>query len=130
MPGTTVVTASRRWPRPPAPPPVAEAAPRPCADSSTGSRAVTASMRTLLNLFVTRRATLLPGRNTRPDPTKCCPPRFPDMDEQHTVGRRLVVVGGGMVAHRLVEALTDRDLDGAWQVDVFAEESRPPYDRV
>ncbi|WP_036227654.1 nitrite reductase large subunit NirB [Marmoricola sp. URHB0036] len=52
------------------------------------------------------------------------------MDEQHTVRRRLVVVGGGMVAHRLVEALTDRDLDGAWQVDVFAEESRPPYDRV
>ncbi len=35
-----------------------------------------------------------------------------------------------MVAHRLVEALTDRDVDGDWQVDVFAEESRPPYDRV
>ena len=44
--------------------------------------------------------------------------------------RRLVVVGGGMVAHRLVEALADRDTDGAWSVDVFAEESRPPYDRV
>ena len=35
-----------------------------------------------------------------------------------------------MVAHRLVEALTDRDTEGIWQVDVFAEESRPPYDRV
>lgn len=35
-----------------------------------------------------------------------------------------------MVAHRLVEALTDRDTEGAWQVDVFAEETRPPYDRV
>jgi nitrite reductase (NADH) large subunit len=57
---------------------------------------------------------------------------------------RLVVVGGGMVAHRLVEALVDSDPgrdDPAgddpsgkghprWQVDVFAEEPRAPYDRV
>jgi nitrite reductase (NADH) large subunit len=50
------------------------------------------------------------------------------MDQPRT--GRLVVVGGGMVAHRLVEALTDRDTEGSWQVDVFAEESRPPYDRV
>jgi nitrite reductase (NADH) large subunit len=55
------------------------------------------------------------------------------MDEHRTRPsdrRRLVVVGGGMVAHRLVEALTDRETEGVWQVDVFAEESRPPYDRV
>ena len=44
--------------------------------------------------------------------------------------RRLVVVGGGMVAHRLVEALRDRDADGRWHVTVLAEEPRPPYDRV
>ena len=44
--------------------------------------------------------------------------------------KRLVVVGGGMVAHRLVEAVADRDTAGAWHVDVFAEESRAPYDRV
>ena len=44
--------------------------------------------------------------------------------------RRLVVVGGGMVAHRLVEAMRDRDVEDAWHIDVFAEESRPPYDRV
>ncbi len=44
--------------------------------------------------------------------------------------RRLVVVGGGMVAHRLVEALSDRDHASQWAVEVFAEESRPPYDRV
>jgi hypothetical protein len=44
--------------------------------------------------------------------------------------RQLVVVGGGMVAHRLVEALTARDRGEQWSVDVFAEESRPPYDRV
>ncbi|MGY1856986.1 nitrite reductase large subunit NirB [Modestobacter sp. SYSU DS0290] len=51
--------------------------------------------------------------------------------------RQLVVVGGGMVAHRLVEALVDRgavdtgDVDGGgWQVTVLAEEPRAPYDRV
>ena len=44
--------------------------------------------------------------------------------------RHLVVVGGGMVAQRLVEALRARDADGAWRVTVLAEEQRAPYDRV
>jgi nitrite reductase (NADH) large subunit len=44
--------------------------------------------------------------------------------------RRVVVVGGGMVAQRFVEALRARDEAGAWRVDVFAEEPRLPYDRV
>ncbi|WP_425953687.1 nitrite reductase large subunit NirB [Xylanimonas sp. McL0601] len=44
--------------------------------------------------------------------------------------KRLVVVGGGMVAQRLVEALRARDEAGTWRVDVFAEEPRTPYDRV
>jgi nitrite reductase (NADH) large subunit len=44
--------------------------------------------------------------------------------------RHLVVIGGGMVAHRLVEALRDRDGEGAWRVTVLAEETRAPYDRV
>ena len=44
--------------------------------------------------------------------------------------RRLVVVGGGMVAHRLVEALRARDGQGRWRVDVFAQEPRAPYDRI
>jgi nitrite reductase (NADH) large subunit len=35
-----------------------------------------------------------------------------------------------MVAHRLVEALRDRDADGAWAVDLYCEEPRAPYDRV
>jgi nitrite reductase (NADH) large subunit len=35
-----------------------------------------------------------------------------------------------MVAHRLVEALRDRDVDGTWAVDLYCEEPRPPYDRV
>ncbi len=41
-----------------------------------------------------------------------------------------VVVGGGMVAHRFVEALRARDEAGEWRVTVLAEEPRPPYDRV
>ncbi|WP_420114233.1 nitrite reductase large subunit NirB [Pseudactinotalea sp.] len=44
--------------------------------------------------------------------------------------RQLVVVGGGMVAQRLVEALRARDEAGAWQVTVLAEEANRPYDRV
>lgn len=48
----------------------------------------------------------------------------------HSSPQHLVVVGGGMVAHRLVEALRDRDASGAWRVTVLAEEPRRPYDRV
>ena len=44
--------------------------------------------------------------------------------------RHLVVVGGGMVAHRLVEALRQRDTSGGWRVTVLSEETHLPYDRV
>ncbi|MGM1058847.1 nitrite reductase large subunit NirB [Saccharothrix sp. Mg75] len=44
--------------------------------------------------------------------------------------RTLVVVGHGMVGHRLVEALREKDATGQWRVVVFAEEPRPAYDRV
>ncbi len=44
--------------------------------------------------------------------------------------RHLVVVGGGMVAQRLVEALRARDTDASWRVTLLAEEPRAPYDRV
>ncbi|NGO74046.1 FAD-dependent oxidoreductase, partial [Streptomyces boncukensis] len=47
-----------------------------------------------------------------------------------TPARRLVVVGHGMVGHRLVETLLDRDADRSWDVTVLAEEARPAYDRV
>ena len=42
----------------------------------------------------------------------------------------VVVVGGGMVAHRFVEALRSRDTDAAYRVTVLGEEARLPYDRV
>ncbi|MBO3101463.1 nitrite reductase large subunit NirB [Cellulomonas fengjieae] len=44
--------------------------------------------------------------------------------------QHLVVVGGGMVAQRLVEAMRDRDTAGTWRITVLAEEPRRPYDRV
>ncbi|HEY3001974.1 MAG TPA: nitrite reductase large subunit NirB [Kribbellaceae bacterium] len=44
--------------------------------------------------------------------------------------KHVVVVGGGMVAHRLVEALRSRDTENTWRVTVLAEEPRLPYDRV
>jgi nitrite reductase (NADH) large subunit len=44
--------------------------------------------------------------------------------------REVVVVGHGMVSHRLVEALRARDVDSAWRITVLAEESDPAYDRV
>src|SRR5919206_3591790 len=44
----------------------------------------------------------------------------------HTV----VVVGHGMVGHRLVDALIGRDVRHQWRIVVLAEESRPAYDRV
>jgi nitrite reductase (NADH) large subunit len=44
--------------------------------------------------------------------------------------KHLVVVGNGMVGHRLVETLRARDVAGQWRVTVLAEEARPAYDRV
>ncbi|WP_370891987.1 nitrite reductase large subunit NirB [Janibacter sp. GXQ6167] len=42
----------------------------------------------------------------------------------------VVVVGGGMVARRLVDALHDRRAERTLRVTVLAEEPRAPYDRV
>lgn len=59
------------------------------------------------------------------------------MSDTATTGRpvedraeRIVVVGGGMVAHRFTEAMRDRDADGRYRITVLAEEPRLPYDRV
>jgi nitrite reductase (NADH) large subunit len=43
---------------------------------------------------------------------------------------RIVVIGGGMVAHRFTEAMRARDTEGRYRIDVLAEEPRAPYDRV
>ena len=42
----------------------------------------------------------------------------------------VVVIGHGMVGHRLVEALLARDTASGWRVTVLSEEPRPAYDRV
>ncbi|MEV4443319.1 FAD-dependent oxidoreductase [Streptomyces sp. NPDC049577] len=44
--------------------------------------------------------------------------------------KTLVVVGHGMVGHRLAADLRSRDREGVWRVVVLAEEVRPAYDRV
>jgi nitrite reductase (NADH) large subunit len=44
--------------------------------------------------------------------------------------KKLVVIGNGMVGHRLVQAVRDRDSEGVWRITVLGEETRPAYDRV
>ncbi|MER7762457.1 nitrite reductase large subunit NirB [Streptomyces sp. NPDC097619] len=54
------------------------------------------------------------------------------------MAQTLVVIGHGMVGHRLLEALAERDAfadperpgAGGWRAVVLAEETRPAYDRV
>ena len=43
---------------------------------------------------------------------------------------RLVIIGNGMVGHRLVDRLISRGATARWQVTVFCEEPRLAYDRV
>ena len=42
----------------------------------------------------------------------------------------VVVAGHGMVGHRFVQALRNRDSGGDWDVVVIGEEADPAYDRV
>jgi len=44
--------------------------------------------------------------------------------------RTLVVVGNGMVGHKLLEVLVDRGATAEWDIVTFCEEPRPAYDRV
>src|SRR5690349_2535502 len=44
--------------------------------------------------------------------------------------KKLALIGGGMVAHRLAEALLDRDTEKVWEIDLYCEEPMAPYDRV
>jgi nitrite reductase (NADH) large subunit len=53
-----------------------------------------------------------------------------DGDARRTSRRRLVVVGNGMVGHRLVQAVAERGLLSRFDVTVLSEESRLAYDRV
>ncbi|ACC38980.1 nitrite reductase [NAD(P)H] large subunit [fad flavoprotein] NirB [Mycobacterium marinum M] len=51
-------------------------------------------------------------------------------DANPGVPRHVIVVGHGMVGHRMVEALRARDTDDRWRVTVLAEEADAAYDRV
>jgi len=54
----------------------------------------------------------------------------PDIDFDSARRRTLVVVGNGMVGHKLLEVLVDRGATAEWDIVTFCEESRPAYDRV
>ncbi|WP_433166356.1 nitrite reductase large subunit NirB [Kribbella sp. CA-247076] len=84
--------------------------------ATTGCGSCTGAVGALLDRF--RRG------ETEPVPT-----RRATMTELNKA-RHVVVVGGGMVAHRLVEALRSRDTGVEWRITVLAEEPRLPYDRV
>lgn len=43
---------------------------------------------------------------------------------------RLVIIGNGMVGHRLIEELVDKAAPGQFAITVFCEEPRVAYDRV
>ncbi len=47
-----------------------------------------------------------------------------------TMTRNLVVIGNGMVGHRLLEQVVERGLTRLWNVTTFCEEPRLAYDRV
>src|SRR4051794_5483752 len=48
---------------------------------------------------------------------------------QRSGTKTLVVAGHGMVGHKLVEELLERDVSGEWEIVVFCEERRLAYDR-
>src|SRR6202012_879086 len=48
----------------------------------------------------------------------------------HCADRHTIVVGHGMVGHRLVEALRARDAEGSWRITGLAEGADPAYGRV
>lgn len=54
----------------------------------------------------------------------------PDSAQPGPERRRLILVGHGMVGHRLIERLVERGASASWDITVLAEEPRPAYDRV
>ncbi len=50
--------------------------------------------------------------------------------DSRPLSRTVVVIGHGMVGHRFVQSLRERDQAGIWRVVVIAEETHAAYDRV
>ncbi|WP_281544294.1 nitrite reductase large subunit NirB [Grimontia sp. SpTr1] len=44
--------------------------------------------------------------------------------------KRIVVIGNGMVGHRFIEELCDKNAEGTFEIMTFSEEPRLAYDRV
>src|SRR5256885_16629451 len=43
---------------------------------------------------------------------------------------RIVVIGNGMVGHKFVEMMLEREANDSYQIIIFGEEPRTAYDRV
>lgn len=65
-----------------------------------------------------------PGSTNAPTTDSSATPLSPVPPEE------LVIIGNGMVGHRLCEELTRGDRSGRFRLVVFGEEPRPAYDRV
>src|SRR4029078_1176543 len=79
------------------------------------------------------RERFLPGNGATPSGKQPVPTvgrAPPPSPTEHRMSQPLAVVGGGVVARRVVEALRARDTAGTWRITVLAEEPRRPYDRV
>src|ERR1700739_3120577 len=53
-----------------------------------------------------------------------------EISRAHCAARHVIVVGHGMVGHRLVEALRGRDTEGSWRITGLAEEADAADARV
>jgi len=53
-----------------------------------------------------------------------------DVSKDVSTKRRLVLVGHGMVGHKLLETLVEGGATREWELVVLSEEPRPAYDRV
>ena len=66
-----------------------------------------------------------------PNPISLKAPLSPESARSNTMSKPVLVMAGhGMVGHHLLQQLVERELHLHYQIVVFAEESRPAYDRV
>src|SRR5215212_2964604 len=121
MRGTAAPRRSRHSPARRSRRPVVEAARSSSAASSTGSRRAIRQRSHRPQTPHVRQPFRL--GNTKTPVVKS---EIPTVEGMMNQKKKLAVVGAGMVAHRLVEAMVERGADEAWDIEVFGDETRPP----
>lgn len=71
-----------------------------------------------------------PSTSTTPEPLAAAQPAATNRNGGKRNPGRIVVAGGGMVAHRFAEQMTQLSPDGEWSMVVLGDEPQKPYDRV